>query len=78
MISTLRKATPNDADIMAAKFVGRDHPYYSRLIGYPSKHGLNNDERSYAALLEVVMCRERQLESAVALLTDSERERIGV
>ena len=78
MISTLRKAEPTHADIIATKFVGRGHPYHSHLVGGIQMQFWNDDEKAYMALLEVVMCRERQLESAVALLTDSERERIGV
>lgn len=82
MISTLKMAEPTHADIMAAKSIGMGHPYWAGVIHAPyyANGAIEHTEsaREYRRLLEVVMCRERQLELAVAILSDEQRERVGV
>lgn len=82
MVSTLKKAEPNSEDIMAARFVGRGHPYWADgLLDVPTDR--YNDEHTvaeadYHRLLEIVMCRERELELALAQLTNDQRAKVGL
>lgn len=80
MPSTIKRAEPTHQDVMSARAIGRDHPYFStKLMPDHTRYAdLSGSERDYLCLLEIVMCRERQLEAAVALLSDADRERIGV
>lgn len=82
MTTTLAKAEPTQADVMAAKSIGEHHPYWAAVLRntYDSLNGAVDSEygRQYRELLEVVVCRERQLGQAIALLTERDRTRIGV
>jgi hypothetical protein len=82
MINTLKKAEPTHQDVMAALFVGKGHPYWSQEHHrYDAKNAcivITDADRDYSRLLEVVICRERQLADAVDLLSEAQRERLGV
>ncbi len=64
---TIRNAQPQHIDVIRAKFVGTGHKYSKTML-----------ERAGTNLLEVLMCRERELEAACALLSERNRKRLGV
>lgn len=72
----LKKAEPTPQDILAAKFVGRGHIYWSNKIQQQYRREAD-ERRDYERLLEIVACRERQLELAVSLLSQKNRQRVG-
>lgn len=76
----LKRAEPTVEDVMTAKFVGEGHIYYSSSLekGYGKRAtDVTKEARDYRRLLEIIACRERQLEVAVSLLSDRDRERVG-
>lgn len=62
----LKMAEPTQRDVIAAKFIGKGHEYTDDQL---DRRGTN--------LTEVLMCRERQLEHAVSLLSERNRKKIG-
>ena len=72
MVSTLKKAEPTQEDFIAAAGCITQAPY-------PKQRLADEDEltRAYRDLYAQLMCRERQLEMALALLSEKDRERIG-
>jgi len=63
---TLKKAELTQADVMAARFVGRGHAYWSELIHNTTHDRDSASGSAYRKLLEVLMCRERELTELMA------------
>ena len=64
---TVKNAIPQHIDVMRARFIGAGHKYSQEML-----------QRAGTNLHEVLMTRERQLEEAVALLSQRNRKRLGV
>jgi hypothetical protein len=62
----LKRAEPTQKDVIAAKFIGIGHPYSDGML---KANGTN--------AREILMCRERQLEIAVSLLSEKNRKKVG-
>lgn len=62
----LKRAEPTQQDIVAAKFIGPHHEYGDNGL---ANRGMN--------IREILMCRERQLEHAISLLSQRNRKKVG-
>ena len=76
----LKRAEPTYEDVMEARQIGEGHPYWSESIR-PTKASpvdASQEATNYRQLLEILFCRERQLEIAVSLLSEKNRAKVGV
>lgn len=77
----LKRAEPTFEDVMTAKWIAEGHLYWAETLSKGYGNGatdVSEEARDYRRLLEIVACRERQLEIAVSLLNEKDRQQVGV